>query len=347
MPMPCTTLINWKKRKRILEMFFPKWLIALFLFASGLLAGLAINNISTPKGEIPAEKRQGQYEFINPLLECEGSEELISTELKSFKNKLAGVVNQELQSKKVAKVAVYFRDLIDGPWFGIDEDGRFLPGSLLKVPVMMGFFKKAESNPGILKKTVKYEKKLFPYSQSFEPVKTLEIGKSYTIEELIYRMIVYSDNEALSLLLLQDNDDIENRVYRDLNIKPFDDTKPYYINIITYTTFFRVLFNASYLNKEMSNKALKMLASSNFTKGLVAGVPVNIPVAHKFGEFISGGQKQFHDCGIIYHPQSPYMLCIMGRGDDVDDIASVIQHISASVFEEVNTQLSKKNRQTR
>lgn len=320
---------------------FPNWLIALFLFASGLLSGLALSAALNYKTGFPSEKHEGQYEFINPLLECEGSEDLISGELVSFKHKITDLVNKEMESKKAVSIAVYFRDLNDGPWFGIDEKEPFSPGSLLKVPIMMGFFKKAESDPAILTKQLKYDKKLSPWPQFIKPASEMEIGKSYTIEELIYRMIVYSDNEALLLLSSYDNGEIIKTVYRDLNIQYPADGQPYNITIRKYTSFFRILFNASYLNKDMSNKALRILADVDFNAGLVAGVPSNIPVAHKFGEQERNGQKQFHDCGTVYYPKNPYLLCAMARGDNFDDLISSIRDISRLAYEEVDKQVSK------
>lgn len=326
--------------KKYLKLF-PNWLIALFLFASGLLSGWALSAVLSYKSEFPLEKHEGQYEFINPLLECEGGEDLISAELVSFKHKITDLINKEIENKKAASIAVYFRDLNDGPWFGIDEKEPFFPGSLLKVPIMMGFFKKAESDPAILTKQLKYDKKLSLWSQFIKPASAMEIGKSYTIEELIYRMVVYSDNEALLMLSAYDNGDIVKTVYRHFNIQYPADGQPYNITIRKYTAFFRILFNASYLNKDMSNRALKILANVDFNAGLAAGVPSNIPVAHKFGEQERNGQKQFHDCGIIYYPKSPYLLCAMARGDNFDDLISSVRDISRLAYEEVDKQVSK------
>lgn len=92
----------------------------------------------------------------------------------------------------------------------------------------------------------------------------------------------------------------------------------------------------------MSEKALKYLAQSDFKAGLVAGVALNIPVAHKFGEYIllhgNSEIKQLHDCGIIYYPQSPYLLCIMSCANSFEFLDETIRDISRAVFEEVDHQ---------
>ena len=56
-----------------------------------------------------------------------------------------------------------------------------------------------------------------------------------------------------------------------------------YFTAKNYSKVFFALLNATYLNKENSEKALELLSNTDFTQGIVAGVPNNIKVAHKFG----------------------------------------------------------------
>jgi len=109
------------------------------------------------------------------------------------------------------------------------------------------------------------------------------------------------------------------------------------MNVVDYAAFFEILYNATYLNKEMSEKALAILTKSTFNYGLVGGVPIGVEVAHKFGERIFEEYKQLHDCGIIYKENNPYLLCIMTRGDmmegdNFNDLAMVIKKISEQVY---------------
>jgi beta-lactamase class A len=98
-------------------------------------------------------------------------------------------------------------------------------------------------------------------------------------------MINYSDNVATSLLDEKLNGTYyRNKVFTDLHIPVSKNDSGILIDIRHYASLFRVLFNASYLNKVMSDKALELLTNVEFKKGLVAGVPENIRVAHKFGE---------------------------------------------------------------
>ncbi len=67
-------------------------------------------------------------------------------------------------------------------------------------------------------------------------------------------------------------------------------------------------------------------------------------VAHKFGErsFLDKKTKQLHDCGIVYHPAKPYVLCVMTRGDDFDKLSAVLRSVSALVYQEVDAQQKRR-----
>ncbi|HEX8923420.1 MAG TPA: serine hydrolase, partial [Patescibacteria group bacterium] len=110
------------------------------------------------------------------------------------------------------------------------------------------------------------------------------------------------------------------------------------ISVKSYASFFRILFNSSYLDNDMSEKALEILSTSRFKDGLIAGVPNGVAIAHKFGErqYLATGQKQLHDCGIVYPASSrPYLICVMTRGQDFSHMENSIKDISAAIYNEV------------
>jgi len=114
----------------------------------------------------------------------------------------------------------------------------------------------------------------------------------------------------------------------------------------SYASFFRVLFNASYLSAEMSEKALRTLSKTAFKDGILSGVPADIDVVAKYGERmlprsadgVETGMRQLHEFGIVYHPVHPYLIGIMVRGDDPRLLSKTLRDISALVYEEVDRQ---------
>lgn len=89
----------------------------------------------------------------------------------------------------------------------------------------------------------------------------------------------------------------------------------------------------------MSEKALELLSRSSFNKGFVAGLPKGVVVAHKFGERggLKNNLKQFHECGIIYFPENPYLLCVMTLGENEDNLIDLIKTVSSKVYQEVDS----------
>jgi beta-lactamase class A len=238
------------------------------------------------------------------------------------------------QRHNISEMAVYLRDLNNGPWLGIDENKKFAPASLLKIPVMIAYYAEAERNPSILNQKVVYtDTTNLNANENIKPNNAIEKGKEYTINELIRRMIVYSDNDAMALLVEKLPLSIQDKVYQDLGLSiPGARTLEDFMTVKEYASFFRILYNASYLSKEYSQKALELLSEVDFANGIRAGVPSKIRVANKFGERNFQGRKQLHDCGIVYYPNNPYLLCIMSRGDDFSEMAQSIRDVSALVY---------------
>ncbi len=333
------------KRTKLTKGYSVWWLIVIAFFAGGIITGMTIDRVWTDKRPLTlVEKREGGYAFINPLLECEGSEGIINDpEVRPFQGKIESYINEVVNKKRTSEVSVYFRDLTNGPAFGVNEDDRFAPASLFKVPTMIAYFKMAESRPELLKEQLVYDgKEDLNGLEHFKSPHAIEPGKRYTIEELIKMMIVYSDNNANRLLYDHMDREFMKRVYEDLGIAGSTfigrNFKGDFISVEEYTSCFRFLFNSSYLNREMSERALRYLAQSEFPYGITAGVPHGIYVAQKYGErtFEGTNVKELHDCGIVYYPTLPYLLCVMTKGTDFDVLADTIRNISALVYNEVD-----------
>ncbi len=286
-------------------------------------------------------RQNSEYTYINPLLECEVAEGLLDARKENFHEALGEFTADLKTSGQIREVAVYFRDLNNGPTFGIYESGDFFPASLLKVPVMMAYYRWAERNPNLLNTEIHYQEAMdFGYTPTIIPRETLTIGQSYTVAELIRRMIVYSDNQSLHLLTKNLPMMYLQELFKMLGVGEDVLVDPEAkLTVKEYAGFFRILFNSSYLSRESSEKALALLAATDYHDALPAGVPPNIAVAHKFGEAGTGDtDRQLHDCGIVYFPDHPYLACIMTRGDDTVELKDSIAAISKFIYEKIDEQ---------
>lgn len=310
-------------------------LLGCALFIMGLVIGHYIP--SDILGTEPDLRATGPYRYVSPLLECGERDTLTPGEVSRLRGDVEEFIARQKNQGSVTEAAVYFRDLNNGPWFGINEEMMFTPGSLTKVPLMMSLFRKAEQDPGFLDTPVSYTRPSGYAVPSIVSETPLVVGNEYPLGEIVRAMIVYSDNAAAEVAFGTLGTQALNETFTDLGLSPLPIDRDHSITVRHYATFFRVLFNATYLTPELSDRALTILTEAEFKDGLAAGVPASIPVAHKFGEREVGEVAQLHDCGIVYVPGKPYTLCVMTRGSDLDALKEVIEGVSRLSYEAMSS----------
>lgn len=275
--------------------------------------------------------RMRGYTLINPLLDFE----LKIVDMPEAQTAIEKEIQKYISENKISSASVYFKNLNTGHSFGVNLNEKFTPASLLKVPMLIACLKQAEIDPAFLSKKITFSSiKKEQMQQNIINGEVIELGKIYSVEQLINYMISASDNNATHLLYENIDGRILDRVYTDLNLEiPGASGEENYMSVKDYGSFFKILYNASYLNRDMSEKALKILSNAEFNKGIVAGLPQKYVVAHKFGERVIEGRKQLHDCGIVYFPDNPCLICIMTRGHDFHQLEDFIQHTTEVIVE--------------
>jgi len=318
-----------KDKKQILI-----WIFLIVLFSS--LFFLKSNCIS-------------KYNFINQNLRCDTKFVINKGEYKDLKTQIKDYVDTQKKENSVDSVGIWFRDLEYGPTFGINEREDFIPASLLKLPLAMTYYDLASADPKLLSQKIDYINTKSPVpEQTFVPVDKIKSGEKYSIEELIKFSLKDSDNFAAQLLYEYLKNNYSNaqsliETYRNLGVINPRNLNTEAVNAKEYGAILRILYNISFLDANDSNKILDELSQSNFSLGLKDGVPPHIVVSHKFGERIidNTNEKELHDCGIVYYPKNPYLLCIMTKGRDFDKLAKVISTVSRMVYEGVDSRKSK------
>ena len=298
------------------------------------------------QSDIPTAR--SEYTFIDPLLASKGGNPL--PKYNEMKEQLSSYLSSQKDSGLIS-ATVYFRDINEQGELSINGDELYTPASLFKVPVMMTYYKIAERNPAILTDRIYFAGETDHNSvEQIKSVVQLKPGTTYTVEQLIEHLIRYSDNNAVHLLTqhLLDTQNLNDyaEVFSDLGIdlksmKDYSDS----ITAQQYSLFLRSLYNATYLNRTYSEKALALLSNTDFTEGIESGVPNEISVAQKFGEVRmtdSNGVllgKQLNNCGIIYYPKHPYLLCVMTKmkGDNVRGLEDTVSAVSRIVYKNVQS----------
>jgi beta-lactamase class A len=283
-----------------------------------------------------------EFKFIDPLIGLSNTGTVNNPTYNGLRDQINSYIADEINKKDITAASVLFSDISEAAGFSLNPAEEYNPASLLKVPTMIAYYSLAEINPQVLNKRLTYSGTVDANAQEniISPVQ-LEKGQSYTVEELIEHMIKYSDNNAAELLIENLNNigqsDVFNKVFRDMGITELDLSNDF-ITIRAYSLFFRVLYNSTYLGRSMSERSLGLLTQTDFTKGLDAGVPSGVAIAQKFGEFSvvnsrgSLQQRELHNCGIVYYPDHPYLLCVMTKGNDFKVLEGVISDISKQAY---------------
>lgn len=287
------------------------------------------------------------YHLINAGIVCGSTRVIDKKDYVETENALIALIESEKAAGRLTDAAVYFRDLKNGPIFGINETADYAPASLLKLPLALVYLTQVERNPEMLNEQLSVREPQWDFSEYYHPTITIDPHTPHTVEYLLMHMLQYSDNNAYGVLQThlyeEGQQGLATRVFLELGfIDPvdiYDET----LSVRQYAGILRTLYSSSFLNAELSEKVLEWLAASDFTQGIAGGIPDGVVVAHKFGERVlpdskgEGKTSQLHDCGIIYYSSNPYILCVMTRGSDMDSLAATIRRISSMVYDEVNS----------
>lgn len=264
-----------------------------------------------------------EFSLLNPIRQLISQEDLIVNvqplrdELKKF--------------EEDSSVSIYFEYLTTGANISINKDAEFWPASLLKVPVSMAVAKKIERGEW------KWDNKLVlmpnDKDEKFGNLYKEPNGSIYTIEELVKRNMIDSDNTANFILTRNlELKDIEN-VYDHIGLNDFISTTGE-IGAKKYSVIFRALYNASYLSEENSQKLLAYLSETEFAGYLKSSLPSDVPFSHKIG--IDVDRNVYLDSGIVFVSKRPYLLTVMVNGKEEHIAQEIMKEISKLVFDYVS-----------
>ena len=190
---------------------------------------------------------------------------------------------------------------------------------MLKLPILLTWLSMSEEEPGSLdrKYTCEIAGVVAGKTQYF-PSAEAQPNTAYTVRQLLELMTVNSDNRATQTLMQHMPIGRFIKVFSDLGLHAPAITDTHYaMNVRDVSIFMKALYNGSYLSPINSEYALEMLTRCEFKQGVVAGLPADISVAHKFGESGDPTEKQLHETALVYLNGHNYLITIMTRGQDI------------------------------
>lgn len=294
---------------------------SLFLLSSSILllvTSFTLVMILIMRRDSPHVEKYDLYPLVSKRVFLENPNDVIVNFVPLRKALRSYVEAQE------GKVGVYFEYLPSGVSIGIKATEEVRLASLSKVPLAMSILKKVER--GQLKLSDPITLKEEHLDKRFGDLWKSGAGTQMTIEDLLKLSIQKSDNTAYQTLFsMLTNKEVEE-VYQNLEIEVVSSTSSPLVSPKSFSSIFRSLYLASYLLESDSNYLLKVLTETAFKDKIPAGVPPSVLVAHKIGVFdrTDSPEKVYTDCGIVYEPLRPYILCIFVQDTDT----AAIKHMS-------------------
>lgn len=280
--------------------------------------------------------RKPGFEYVKPILFAGETAE--SPVLSNIKSDINQMISNLKSSGQIAGASVYLRLMDESQWTMAGDEDKYLPGSLMKVPELITFIKMNEKNPGLLDQKITYSTPFKMPKESIYVSKSIELGKTYSIKELLYYMIAYSDNYATALLNQRMDLNTFKKVFVDLGIPEPDLTKSDLpLTSKDFSLFMRALYNGTYIGEKESEFCTELLSHSDFKKGILNGLPENIKVAHKFGEAGDTNFAYLTESAIIYLDSNPYLLTIMAKNKDSKTLPDAVSSLSKSIYEKIRS----------
>lgn len=228
-----------------------------------------------------------------------------------LRTKLHNLIDKEYGNN----FTMYFEYIPTGTSIGVMPETEFYSASLLKVPVVIAYYHHKEKNN--IQDDQEVTIKESEIDNHFGSLWQRGAGSKIRLSEAVKFALTESDNTAAKILQDQlDNDDYAY-VFNGLDIL-VKEAQNHQVSMTAkaYGSILKSLFFASLLSKENSEYILSLLSNTKFSDKLVAGVPDNIQVAHKIGVYENVNVPIYADCGIVYLPSRPYLLCMASRSDE-------------------------------
>jgi beta-lactamase class A len=266
------------------------------------------------------------YRYYANLKEVKRQQVLIEQRRLAWESLRKKLANEIAQFK--GETGIVIKDLRNNWEISYNKDKLFPSASLAKIPIMSACFLAAEEGKIKLDREValKNSDKL----TGSGILKETRAGVTFSIEELIGRMIYDSDNTATNMLTNMVGIDYLNNVFNSFGLKNtnlsrkvadfFSRDK----GIENYTTaedmasIFERMYRRNLVNKDVSEKCLKLLKLQRVNDRIPKYLPVDVTVAHKTGL----ERSVCHDVGIVFSCKGDFLICVLTKHANSNSVPS-------------------------
>jgi beta-lactamase class A len=303
------------------------------IFWTGVIVGGLVAGLVFGVGQLSSSDSQRQADKY-PLLAKRIFVEQPNDTLIHF-SPLRAQIKQYLASMERG-YSFYFEYLPTGVSVRAGDETEMVAASLMKIPAVMNLYRAHELG----KLQLDDETTITPdlVNNDFPTSAQLRVGSKISLRKAAEIALVESDNTAVRIVIAAYSKVLPagEEVLPSLDIQ-FDvqDKTRVLISAKAYASFLKCLYFSCFLNRDNSEQLLGYLSRSAYDKRIEAGIPADIKVAHKIGSFSTSSQS---DCGIVYLPLRPYLLCMMvATGEkDADKHISTVAKMAHEYLVRVN-----------
>lgn len=214
------------------------------------------------------------------------------------------------------RTSLLMTDLATGETLhALEPEARVVSASTIKVPILLCALEQVRRGERRLEEMLPV-----PPETILEDTEVFERGvAAYSLWELLYWMIVESDNTATNTVIdALGYDAINSYAWEVLGLKDtlcrrkmldwaaIEAGRNNYTSAADQGRMYSLLFHGRILDEALRETALDMLRRQRSTDLFLRYIPENVTVAHKTG----GLDYVCHDAGIFYVPRRPFYLGI-------------------------------------
>ena len=260
----------------------------------------------------------------------------------------------------LADLGISFYDAETTIQWSYNADTYFHAASTMKLAVLLGVFRQIDRGElqidapvhvrNRFTSIVNQEPFMLDLGRDADPDVYGHLGKTLTVRELAYWMIVRSSNLATNLLvdvvgiptIQQALDELEIdgvKVLRGVeDSRAFDAGLNNEVTANGLLKLLRLVADQRAYSEKACEQMLEIMLDQQYRSGIPAGLPKAARVAHKTGNI----STVHHDAGIVYlDGRKPYVLVILtsfpaeqGRGTAVADVSrDIFNTLAGSVYE--------------
>ncbi len=223
---------------------------------------------------------------------------------------------RRLAARFPAQIAFEVLDLSSGLVAGYNANESMPAASTIKVAVMVEVFKKLEEGAFTLNDRIQLhasDRDDGSGDLAFAPV-----GASYTVSDLLSRMIDVSDNTAANMLIrLVGRRNINRTMYElglhhtwlanSIHTEDWAVRDQLRSSPADMVHLLRLMAERKLIDAWSSNQMIDILEADQINSLVPAALPSDIPIAHKTGSF----SDTLDDVGIVYAAGMPYVVAVM------------------------------------